>query len=67
MDAAGPDDLIDAEEAGRLLGVTPERVEVLVDEGLLNPVPPSAVAVRDGSGEVQFRRAEVMAVRELGA
>lgn len=63
----GFDDLVGAEEAGRLLGVDLERVAVMMDEGLLNPVPPAVAVAGDGSGEVCFRRAEVMAVRELGA
>jgi DNA-binding transcriptional MerR regulator len=55
----GPDDLIDAAEASALLEVSPDRVDVLVEEGLLTPV---------GDGEQrQFRRSEVLAVRDLGA
>ena len=67
MDEAHLDDLVGTEEAGRLLGMTPARVEVLVDEGLLTPVPSAAVAVRDGSGEVEFRRGGVLALRPPGA
>ena len=52
-----PDELIDAEAASELLEVTPDRIDVMVSEGLLTPV---------GDGELRFSRAEVMATRELG-
>jgi hypothetical protein len=52
-----PDELIGAEEASALLEVAPDRIEVMVSEGLLTPV---------GDGELQFSRAEVLATRELG-
>jgi hypothetical protein len=52
-----PDDLIGVDEASALLEVTPDRVGVMVEEGLLTPV---------GDGDRQFRRGEVLAVRELG-
>ena len=55
----GPDDMLDAEEASVLLEVPPDRVDVLVDEGLLTQL---------GDGEERrFRRSEVLAVRDLGA
>ena len=55
----GPDDLIDAAEASALLEVAPDRVDVLVEEGLLTPI---------GDGDQRrFRRSEVLAVRDLGA
>ncbi len=51
-------DLITAAEAGAILEVTPDRIDVMVEEGLLVPV--------DVSGERRFPRAEVTALRELG-
>ena len=57
-DASGgwPDELIGPEEASRLLEVEPGRLDDMVDEGLLTPV----------GADRRFRRAEVLAVRELG-
>jgi hypothetical protein len=55
--AGAPDELIGDEDASALLEVTPDRIEVMVSEGLLTPV---------GEGERRFRRAEVIAARELG-
>jgi hypothetical protein len=52
------DDLIGVEEASRMLEVAPDRVQVMVDEGLLTPA-------ESGDGK-QFLRAEVLAVREIG-
>ena len=55
----GPDDMVDAREASALLEVPPDRVDVLVEEGLLTAF---------GDGEARrFRRSEVLAVRDLGA
>jgi hypothetical protein len=54
-----PDDVIGVEEATALLEVTQDRVQVMIDGGLLNPV--------DGPGEPRFYRGEVIAARELGA
>jgi hypothetical protein len=51
-------DVIDMQEAAALLEVTPDRVEVMIDGGLLNPV--------GGPGEPRFYRGEVVAARELG-
>ena len=51
-------DLVDLEEAARLLEVSPDRVMVLVEEGLLD-------AVTD-AGDLRFDRGEVVALRELG-
>lgn len=51
-------DLIDLDEAARLLEVTPDRIMVMVEEGLLEPI--------GGSGETRFGRGEVEALRELG-
>ncbi len=50
-------ELIDADEAARLLEVTRDRIDVLVDEGLLTPAAGS---------EARFLRSEVLALRELG-
>ena len=55
----GPDDMVDAQEASALLEVPPDRVDALVEEGLL-------AAFGDG-GERRFRRSEVLAVHDLGA
>jgi len=59
QEPAGPDDLLDAAEASALMEVPPDRIDVLVEEGLLTPVGDSA--------ERRFRRSEVLAVRDLGA
>jgi hypothetical protein len=56
--AEDPAELIDAGEAARLLEVAPDRVQVMVDEGLLTPAD-------DGVG-VLFMRSEVEAIRLLG-
>jgi hypothetical protein len=56
-ESGAPDELIGAEEASALLEVAPDRIEVMVSEGLLTPV---------GDGELRFLRAEVLATRELG-
>lgn len=47
------------DEASRLLEVAPSRIQTMVEEDMLSPIE-----TRDGT---VFRRAEVMAVRELGA
>jgi hypothetical protein len=57
--AGAPDDLIDLAEASDILEVTPDRIGVMVEEGLLEPAGPV--------GERRFVRAHVIAVRELGA
>jgi Glycosyl transferase family 2 len=53
-----PAELVDAHEASVLLEVTPDRIQVMVDEGLLVPV--------EGAGDPRFPRGEVIALRELG-
>ena len=53
-----PQDLVGVDEVCALLEVTPDRVQVMVDEGLLDPV--------EGQGELRFERGAVIAVRELG-
>jgi hypothetical protein len=59
QEPTGPDDLLDAGETSSLLEVPPDRIDVLVEEGLLTPV---------GDAEARrFRRSEVLAVRDLGA
>jgi hypothetical protein len=57
-DHESPDDLLDAEAASEVLGVPVDRVQVMVEEGLLTPQGPA--------DEPRFVRAELMAVRELG-
>ncbi len=51
-------ELIDADEAARLLEVARDRIDVLVDEGLLAPA-----SGHEGSW---FLRSEVLALRQLG-
>jgi hypothetical protein len=55
---APPDDLIGLSEVAALLEVTEDRVQVMIDGGLLNPV--------GAPGEPRFYRGEVIAARELG-
>jgi hypothetical protein len=55
--SGAPDDLIGVDEASALLEVTADRVAVMEQEGLLTAV---------ADGERRFRRAEVLAARELG-
>lgn len=55
---AAPDDVIGTEEAISLLEVVPDRVQVMIDGGLLNPVP--------RPGQLRFYRGEVIAAREQG-
>jgi len=50
-----PDDLLDEEAAAEVLGVAVEQLHAMADQGLLTP---------EGSG--RFRRAELLAARELG-
>jgi len=57
-DAIEPRDLVAMDEVCALLEVTPDRVQVMVDEGLLDPV--------ERDGEPHFERGAVIAVRELG-
>jgi hypothetical protein len=52
-----PDDVIDVRTAAEVLGVTEDRVPVMVEEGLLTPV--------EGSTD-RFQAAEVLAVRVQG-
>ena len=49
---------ISLDEAAEMLEVTPDRVRVLVEEGLLDPVP--------GDGPARFDPAQVRAVHDLG-
>jgi hypothetical protein len=51
-------ELIGVEETCALLEVTPDRIQVMVEDGLLTPV--------GGPGEPRFYRGEVVAARELG-
>ena len=53
-----PNELIDADEASRLLEVTPDRIHAMVDEGMLTPA---------GDGDdLRFSRGEVIAARMQG-
>jgi hypothetical protein len=52
-------ELVDVESAAGLLGVQADRVEAMVEEGMLTPVDPS-------QAEPQFRIEEVRALNELG-
>jgi hypothetical protein len=51
-------DLVGVDEAARMLEVTPDRILVLVEEGLLEPI--------GDADEPRFGRGEVEALRELG-
>jgi hypothetical protein len=53
-----PDDVIGLEEASALLEVTSDRVQVMIDGGLLNPI--------GEPGEPRFYRGEVIAARDVG-
>lgn len=56
--AENNDDLVGKSEASRLLEVDEGQLLALVEEGLLTPV--------DEGPEQQFRRGEVLAIREMG-
>jgi hypothetical protein len=58
-EGAGTAELLDVDGAAGLLGVQPDRVEAMVEEGMLHPVDPS-------QAEVQFRVEEVRALTQLG-
>jgi hypothetical protein len=53
-----PDDVVDAPAAAKLLEVAVSRIDVLVSDGLLDPVP-------NRPGPV-FRVADVLALRQVG-
>jgi hypothetical protein len=53
-----PNELLSIEEAARLLEVVPDRINIMIEEGLLVPA--------DTAGEPRFPRGEVLAARELG-
>jgi maltose-binding protein MalE len=53
-----PEETLDATQAAEVLEVTPDRIAVLVEEGLLTPLP--------GRDDVAFDPAEVRAVNLLG-
>ncbi|HVX19825.1 MAG TPA: MerR family transcriptional regulator [Acidimicrobiales bacterium] len=55
------DALLDDAEAASELEVQPDRIQVMVDQGLLTPVGDT-----DAEGGRRFRRADVLALRELG-
>jgi hypothetical protein len=52
------DDLIDRDEACRILEVDSDRLDAMVEEGMLDTVGPADAA--------RFSRAEVIALREAG-
>jgi excisionase family DNA binding protein len=52
------DEFVTPDEAAELLDVTPDRIEVLVEQGLLQAV--------NVDGKVWFHRAEVEALRLQG-
>jgi hypothetical protein len=51
-------EIVGATEASALLEVAEDRIPVMVEEGLLTPVA--------SQGDLRFRRAEVLALRQLG-
>ncbi len=53
------DDVISSEEAAEILGVGPEQVSAMVEEGLL-------ISTDAADGSPGFRRADVEAVRLQG-
>ena len=52
-----PDDVIDARTAAEMIGVTEDRIPVMVEEGMLTPV--------EGSSD-RFQASEVLAVKMQG-
>jgi hypothetical protein len=52
------DDLIDADEACELLEVDRDRLDAMIDEGMLSRT--------DGADGGRFSRSEVLALRQLG-
>ncbi|HEX3948005.1 MAG TPA: hypothetical protein VHW47_09880 [Acidimicrobiales bacterium] len=62
-DVDGAEDLgglVGGDEVAAILEVSASRLQAMVEEGLLTPVPDGA------DGGPWFRRAEVLAVREIG-
>jgi len=57
-EATVADDLIDADEACELLEVAPDRLDAMIEEGLLTRTT--------GADGDRFSRSEVMALRQLG-
>jgi len=57
--AGGPefDELLDDQAAAEVLEVAPDRIQVMVDEGMISPV---------GESPRTFRRSELYALRESG-
>lgn len=56
--SAQPGDVIGLDEVTSLLEVSRDRVQFLIEAGLLNPL--------GGTGEPRFYRGEVIAAREQG-
>jgi hypothetical protein len=53
-----PDELLAAAEASTVIGVPAQQIDIMVEQGLLHPVPTP-------TGQ-RFRRSEALAVRDLG-
>ena len=56
--AGDPDELLDLQQASELLGVPEEQVRAMSDQELITP--------QDGGDGPRFRRAELIAARDLG-
>lgn len=52
------EEMVPIEEAARLLGTSEQQVQVMIHDGLLT--------TNEVSGEARVRRAEVLAVSEMG-
>lgn len=57
-DSAAAESVMDVRTAAEVLGVQPEQVSAMIDEGLLHPL--------DGHAEPVLDAAEVHAVRAMG-
>lgn len=60
MSTGASDDVITSEDAAEILGVGPEQVSAMVDQGLLT-------STETADGDVGFTRADVEAVRLQGS
>ena len=56
--AGDPDELLGIDEASALLDVPPDQVRAMSDQGV--------ITAHDGAEGPRFRRAELIAARELG-
>ena len=57
-DDLNPESVVDTETAAGILGVEPDRIIAMIDEGLLHPL--------EGHGKPTFDVTEVRAVHHLG-